>query len=604
MVTKDQGEVDARRAQPTSQADGMAATATAQAGAEAGGGLSSLLGAGPFLEAVIEHIPAVVFVKDATDSRFILLNRAGEEFLGVKREAIIGRTDHDVSPKDEADRFVARDHEVLKSRQVEIFEEEPVHTPHNGLRFLRTRMIVICDDQDQPQYLLGISEDVTDQKLKSERIRHMAHHDGLTDLANRALFRQRLDAAMAEYRCTRRGVVLFFIDLDGFKRLNDTLGHPTGDAVLRLLAERIRRCAHDGDTVARLGGDEFAIIHPVLPTSKSPTAMATELVRSIARPYDVGGSQLTLTASVGVSVAGEDCQDPDRMLKNADVALYRAKTDGRNAFRFYDSSMDNYLEAKRDLERAVRNALARGEFEVHYQPTVDVRSERTCGYEALIRWRHREKGLLPPSEFIGIAEEVGFIVPLGEWVLRKACDDAASWPPYMRLAVNVSPAQCSAALTQTVMNALAASRLPPDRLELEITESALLQDNDVTLATLHQLRKLGVKIAMDDFGTGYSSLSYLRSFPFDKIKIDKSFVKDVLVHPESLVIVRAVAGLGLSFGVPTTAEGVETREQFEQIREAGCTQCQGYLFGRAIPNAEVMRELHQRRQAIRTPGYA
>jgi diguanylate cyclase (GGDEF)-like protein/PAS domain S-box-containing protein len=594
--------------QPTAQSaslpDGTATAPAVHVRTEAADGLSSLLGAGQFLEAVIEHIPAVVFVKDARDFRFILLNRAGEEFLGVKREAIIGRTDHDVFPKDEADRFVARDREVLKSRQVEIIEEEPVHTPHNGLRFLRTRMIVVCDDREQPQYLLGISEDVTDQKLKSERIRHMAHHDGLTDLANRALFRQRLDAAMAEYRCTRRGVVLFFIDLDGFKRLNDTLGHPTGDAVLRLLAERLRRCAHEGDTVARLGGDEFAIVHPVLPTSKSPTAMATELVRSIARPYDVGGSQLTLTASVGVSVAGEDCQEPDRMLKNADVALYRAKTDGRNAFRFYDASMDNHLEAKRDLERAVRNALARGEFEVHYQPIVDVRSERTCGYEALLRWRHREKGLLPPSEFIGIAEEVGFIVPLGEWVLRKACDDAADWPPYMRLAVNISPAQCSATLTQTVMNALAASRLPPDRLELEITESALLQDNNVTLSTLHQLRKLGVKIAMDDFGTGYSSLSYLRSFPFDKIKIDKSFVKEVLVHPESLVIVRAVAGLGLSFGVPTTAEGVETREQFEQIREAGCTQCQGYLFGRAIPNAEVMRLMQHRRQAIRKPGYA
>jgi diguanylate cyclase (GGDEF)-like protein/PAS domain S-box-containing protein len=591
-------------AQSASVADGTATAPAAHIRAEASEGLSSLLGAGQFLEAVIEHIPAVVFVKDAHDFRFILLNRAGEEFLGVKREAIIGRTDHDVFPQDEADRFVARDREVLKSRQVEIIEEEPVHTPHNGLRFLRTRMIVVCDDREQPQYLLGISEDVTDQKLKSERIRHMAHHDGLTDLANRALFRQRLDAAMAEYRCTRRGVLLFFIDLDGFKRLNDTLGHPTGDAVLRLLAERLRRCAHDGDTVARLGGDEFAIVHPVLPTSKSPTAMAAELVRSIARPYGVGGSQLTLTASVGVSVAGEDCEEPDRMLKNADVALYRAKTDGRNTFRFYDASMDNHLEAKRDLERAVRNALARGEFEVHYQPIVDVRSERTCGYEALLRWRHREKGLLPPSEFIGIAEEVGFIVPLGEWVLRKACDDAADWPPYMRLAVNISPAQCSPALTQTVMNALAASRLPPDRLELEITESALLQDNNVTLSTLHQLRKLGVKIAMDDFGTGYSSLSYLRSFPFDKIKIDKSFVKEVLVHPESLVIVRAVAGLGLSFGVPTTAEGVETREQFEQIREAGCTQCQGYLFGRAMPNAEVMRLMQQRRQAIRKPGYA
>jgi diguanylate cyclase (GGDEF)-like protein/PAS domain S-box-containing protein len=580
------------------------ASATAQTTAEAGDGLSSLLGAGQFLEAVIEHIPAVVFVKDARDFRFMLLNRAGEEFLGVKRQAIIGRTDHDVFPKEEADRFATRDREVLKSRSVEIIDEEPVHTPHNGLRFLRTRMIVVCDDNQQPQYLLGISEDVTDQKLKSERIRHMAHHDGLTDLANRALFRQRLDAAMAEYRSTRRGLVLFFIDLDGFKRLNDTLGHPTGDAVLRLLAERLRRCAQEGDTVARLGGDEFAIVHPVLPTSKSPTAMATELVRSIARPYDVGGSRLTLTASVGISIADADCQEPDRMLKNADVALYRAKTDGRNAFRFYDSSMDNHLETKRTLERAVRDALTRGEFEVHYQPIVDVRSERICGYEALLRWRHREKGLLPPSEFIGIAEEVGFIVPLGEWVLRKACDDAADWPPYLRLAVNISPAQCTAALTQTVMNALAASRLPPDRLELEITESALLQDNDTTLSTLHQLRKLGVRIAMDDFGTGYSSLSYLRSFPFDKIKIDKSFVKDVLVHPESLAIVRAVAGLGVSFGVPTTAEGVETREQFEQIRDAGCTQCQGYYYGHAIPNDEVMRALHQRRQAIRKPGYA
>jgi diguanylate cyclase (GGDEF)-like protein/PAS domain S-box-containing protein len=563
----------------------------------------SLLG-GRFLEAVIEHIPAVVFVKDARDFRFVLLNRAGEEFLGVSRHAIIGKTDHDVFPKQEADRFVARDREVLKSRNVEIVDDEPVHTPHNGLRLLRTRMIVICDDRQQPEYLVGISEDVTEQKRKTERIKHMAHHDGLTDLANRALFRQRLDAAMAEFRGSRRGVVLFFIDLDGFKRLNDTLGHPTGDAVLRLLGERLRRCAQGDDTVARLGGDEFALLHQIAPGSKSPTAVANELVQSIGRPYDVAGSQLTLTASVGISTAGDGCKTPDQMLKNADVALYRAKTDGRNTFRFYDPSMDNYLEAKRDLERAVRNALARGEFEVHYQPIVDVASERTRGFEALVRWRHSEKGLLPPSEFIGIAEEVGFIVPLGEWVLRRACEDAAGWPPYMHLAVNISPAQCTGALTQTVFNALASSRLPPERLELEITESALLQDNSTTISTLHQLRKLGVKIAMDDFGTGYSSLSYLRSFPFDKIKIDQSFVKDVLVHPESLVIVRAVAGLGISFGVPTTAEGVETREQFEQIRSAGCTQCQGYLFGRAIPNAEVMRGLHERRKLIRKPGYA
>jgi diguanylate cyclase (GGDEF)-like protein/PAS domain S-box-containing protein len=566
--------------------------------------LRSLLGAETFLDTVVETIPAVLFVKDATDLRFILLNRAGEDFLGVSREAIIGKTDHDFFPKEEADRFVARDRQVLESGRVEVIDEEPVHTPHNGLRFLRTKMIAIYDDNERPRYLLGISEDITDQKLKTERIRHMAHHDGLTDLANRALFRQHLDAAMAEFRRTRCGAALFFIDLDGFKSINDTLGHPTGDALLRMLADRLRRCIDKGDTVARLGGDEFAVLHPMLPTSKTATALANDLVQTIARPYDVGGSRLTLTASIGVSVAGDDCQDPDRMLKNADVALYRAKTDGRNAFRFYDPSMDNHLEAKRALERAVRNGLARGEFELHYQPIVDARSERTCGFEALLRWRHPERGLLPPSEFIAIAEEVGLIVPLGEWVLRKACDDAASWPPYISLAVNISPAQCNAALTQTVLNALAASRLAPERLELEITESALLQENSTTLAALHQLRALGVRIAMDDFGTGYSSLSYLRSFPFDKIKIDKSFVKDVLVHPDSLAIVRAVAGLGVSFGVPTTAEGVETVEQLEQIRLAGCTQCQGYYFGKAMPNTEVQKLLHQRRKLVRKPGYA
>jgi diguanylate cyclase (GGDEF)-like protein/PAS domain S-box-containing protein len=565
----------------------------------------SLLGRNEtFLNTVVENIPGVVFVKDARDLRFILLNRAGGEFLGVSREAIVGKGDHDFFPTEEADRFVARDRAVIESGRLEVIEEDPVHTPHNGLRFLRTRMIAVYDDDNRPRYLLGISEDVTDQKLATERIRHMALHDGLTSLANRALFRQRLDDAMADFRRTRRGVVVFFIDLDGFKNINDTFGHPTGDALLRMLADRLRRCIDEGDTVARLGGDEFAILHPVLITSKAADALAKDLVQAIARPYDVGGNRLTITASVGVSVAADDCEGPDRMLKNADVALYRAKTDGRNAFRFYDPSMDNHLEAKKALERAVRNALARGEFVLHYQPIVDARSERICGFEALLRWCHPERGLLPPSEFIAIAEEIGLIVPLGEWVLRKACDDAASWPPYISLAVNISPAQCNAALTQTVLSALAASRLTPERLELEITESALLQESSATLATLHQLRALGVRIAMDDFGTGYSSLSYLRSFPFDKIKIDQSFVKDIFVHPECLAIVRAVAGLGANFGVPTTAEGVETREQLEQIRIAGCTQCQGYYFGRAMPNEQVQKLLYERRKRVRKPGYA
>ncbi|MGZ5850714.1 MAG: putative bifunctional diguanylate cyclase/phosphodiesterase, partial [Methyloceanibacter sp.] len=381
-------------------------------------------------------------------------------------------------------------------------------------------------------------------------------------------------------------------------------GHPTGDALLRMLADRLRRCVDEGDTVARLGGDEFAILHPIRPTSKAPDALANDLVRAIARPYDLGGNRLTITASVGVSTAADGCEDPDRMLRNADVALYRAKTDGRNAFRHYDPSMDNHLEVKKALERSIRNALARGEFELNYQPIVDARSERICGFEALVRWRHPERGLIMPSEFIAVAEEIGLIVPLGEWVLRKACDDAAGWPPYLSLAVNISPAQCNAVLTQTVLNALGASRLAPERLELEITESALLQENSTTLASLHQVRALGVRIAMDDFGTGYSSLSYLRSFPFDKIKVDQSFVRDILVHPDCLAIVRAVAGLGVNFGVPTTAEGVETREQLEQVRIAGCTQCQGYYFGRPMPNEHVQKLLHERRKLVRKPGYA
>ena len=565
---------------------------------------SPLGGSEAFLTSMVENMPAVVFAKDSATGRFVLLNRAGEEFLGVPRAAIIGKTDHDFFPKEEADRFIARDRRALQSRQPQVVEEEPVHTPHNGIRCLRTRIIAVRDSADRPLYLLGISEDITEQKLVGERMKYMAHHDGLTSLANRALFRQQLDAAMAEFRRSGHRVALYFFDLDGFKKINDTLGHPIGDALLRMLADRLRQCAGDGDTVARLGGDEFAILHAAGRNAKDERALARELVQRIAKPYDVGGNRLSVTASIGISASGEACTDSDRMLRNADVALYRAKGDGRNAFRFYDPSMDHHLEEKRARELAVRNALARGEFQVHYQPFVSVINERICGFEALLRWQHPERGLLPPSEVIPIAEEAGFIGPLGEWVLRKACADAATWPVYIGLAVNISPSQCAPALTQTVMSALAASRLSPGQLELEITESALLQDSSTTVSVLHQLRGLGIKISMDDFGTGYSSLSYLRSFPFDKIKIDKSFVQDLLTDGDSLAIVRAVAGLGASFGVPTTAEGVETVEQFEKVRDAGCTHVQGYYFGRSMPLEQVHQVLYKRRADIRKPGKA
>ena len=535
--------------------------------------------------------------------RFTLLNAAGERLLGARRAEVIGRSIRDVFPGAQGDRLEACCHASLEARDVST-DEGLIQTPHSGERFLRTRIVSVPDRAGRPHYLLGVSEDATEQTKATERVEYLAHHDDLTRLVNRTLFRQRLSEALGEYRHSQRGTALLFIDLDGFKSINDTLGHATGDAVLRLLADRLLRCADEGDTIARVGGDEFALIHSLVPETKGVSALATELIESIAKPYDVGGSRLTLTASIGIAVTSPSCKEPDRIQKDADVALYRAKADGRNVFRLYDSNMDGELEAKRSLERAMRSALTRDQFEVRYQPIVDTQSERTCGFEALVRWDHPERGVIPPSEFIGVAEEMGFISPLGEWVLRRACQDAADWPPYISLAVNVSPAQCNPALVPTVTNALAASRLPAARLELEVTEFALLQDNSATLSVLRQLRQLGVKISMDDFGTGYSSLSYLRSFPFDKIKIDQSFVRDICVNPDSLAIVRAVAGLGRNFGVPTTAEGVETSEQLELIKEIRCTQCQGYYFGRAMSADDVRKSLYARRSLIRKEGFA
>lgn len=565
--------------------------------------LSSTTPEGFFESALVEELPAMVFALDAQSLRLTLLNAAGEKLLGVRRAQVIGRSLRDVFPGTVGERLEARCRASLETRDV-VKDESLIQTPHSGARFFRTRVVGVADHAGRPHCILGISEDATDQIKAAEHVEYLARHDDLTKLGNRTLFRQRLSETLNEYRRSKREAALLLIDLDGFKNINDTLGHATGDAVLRLLADRLLVCADERDTVARIGGDEFAFIHCLLPETKSVSALATELIEKVAKPYEVGGSRLTLTASVGVAITGPSCSDPDRIQKDADIALYRAKADGRNDFRVYDASMDGELEAKRSLERAMRGALTRNQFEVVYQPIVDTQSERTCGFEALLRWGHPERGNIPPSEFIGVAEESGFIVPLGEWVLRKACQDAADWPSYIGLAVNISPAQCNAALVSTVTSALANSRLPAARLELEVTESALLQDNSTTLSVLRQLRQLGVKIAMDDFGTGYSSLSYLRSFPFDKIKIDQSFVKDICENPDSFAIVRAVSELGRSFGVPTTAEGVEIRKQLDLIREIRCTQCQGYYFGKAMSAYEVKKSLYRRRNLIRKEGFA
>jgi diguanylate cyclase (GGDEF)-like protein len=430
---------------------------------------------------------------------------------------------------------------------------------------------------------LATYEEITERIEIQARIAHLAHHDALTDLPNRVLFHNNLEQALAHAR-RGRGLALHCLDLDQFKAVNDTLGHPVGDELLQAVAARLRQETRDTDTVARLGGDEFAIIQAPIDRPTEATAFASRLNDLLDAPFEIAGHQIVIGTSIGIAFAPQDGTDPDQLLKCADLALYRAKQDGRGIYRLFHAEMDAQMQARRLLELDLRLALRTEQFEMYYQPLIDLHAGVVNGCEALLRWRHPERGLIAPDQFIPLAEEIGLIVPLGEWVLRQACDAMASWPGAMRVAVNLSPAQFkSRNLVAAVAEALRESGLPPDRLELEITETVMLNDTDATLETLHQLQALGVCIAMDDFGTGYSSLSYLRRFPFDRIKIDQSFVRDMCSKQDCGAIIRAVAGLSNELGMATTAEGVETREQLDALAKAGCSEVQGYLFSRPVP---------------------
>lgn len=431
-------------------------------------------------------------------------------------------------------------------------------------------------------------EDVTERRRNEARITYMAHHDTLTTLATRAVFRERLEQALVAARRDQRPLAVFSLDLDRFKTVNDTLGHPVGDALLQSVADRLRACTRNGiDTVARLGGDEFAILQTGFEQPCNAEKLASRLIEAISRAHRVDGHEVSVGASIGIALGPADGDDPDQLFKNADLALYRAKHDGRNGYRFFEAGMDKKLRTRRALEFDLRGALARREFEIHYQPEMNLISGNVVGFEALLRWRCQRRGLVLPGNFIDVAEETKLIVPLGEWVLRQACADAAAWPSETRIAVNVSAMQFrSGGLTQSVVLALASSGLSAARLELEITETVLMDESDTVLRTLRQLREVGVRMALDDFGTGYSSLSYLRKFPFDKIKIDRSFVRDIR-NAQTAAIVRAIVSLGTSLAMSTTAEGVETLEQLELLRAKGCTEAQGYLIGRPAPAAGI-----------------
>lgn len=436
---------------------------------------------------------------------------------------------------------------------------------------------------------ITIHMDVTEKRNSEKKIAFLAHHDALTGLANRVQLREHIEKTL---KLGERGgkAAILCLDLDNFKTVNDTLGHSVGDALLCAVASRLQALLHDDDLVSRTGGDEFAIVQAGHePAMQASATLGSRIVETVSAPFEIGDHTVVIGASVGIAIAPDDGSDPDQLLKNADMALYRAKGEGRARFHFFEMEMDVKAQSRRLLELDLRRAVGSGEFELFYQPIVNLAENRITGFEALLRWNHPTRGRVPPSEFIPVAEETGLIGSIGEWVIRKACNEAKTWPTDLRVSVNVSPVQFrSKGLAAIVTSAVASSGLLPNRLELEITETVLMHNNEETLATLNQLQSLGVRISMDDFGTGYSSPSFLRSFPFDKIKIDQSFVRALIDNPDCIGIIRAIADLGQSMGITTTAEGVETQEQLDQMRSEGCTEVQGYFYSRPVPAGEIV----------------
>jgi diguanylate cyclase (GGDEF)-like protein/PAS domain S-box-containing protein len=541
-----------------------------------------------FLNTILEHVPAPIFVKNVDDRRYILINRAGEKFWGVSRAEMIGKTSDEVFPKQEADLIAARDEELLRSGQ-SLFDERQILTPRNGIRSIVAKRLVVGDDDGKSRYMLGVIEDVTERKQSEAQISYIARHDPLTGIANRAVLHEKLEEALARLRRRQEAFTVLLLDLDGFKYINDTLGHAAGDDMLKELAQRLTAALRETDILARLGGDEFAIIQSGETNQREAAiGLAVKVLEIVAQPFDLDGHNVTVGTSIGIALAPEDGTAAGELLQKADLALYRVKSEGRNNYCFFDAEMSKGAAARLELLTDLRGALSRNEFELFYQPVFDAKTQRPCGAEALVRWRHPVRGLISPDRFIPLAEESGLMEPLGEWILERACTDAAAWPDHIKVAVNLSAVQFrSGTLFDVILCALVESGLPPERLELEITESVLMQNAEGYGVIIQQLKNIGISIALDDFGTGYSSLSYLTTFPFDKIKIDKSFTQGLTNNAGCAASVASVLTLARGLDMIVTAEGVETKQQFELLRAAGVHQIQGYLFARPGPLAEL-----------------
>jgi len=537
-----------------------------------------------FLELVVDNIPVSLIVERVSDGRYLLANRSAEAILNRRREDATGLTAADIFNPKEAKLIIARDEAAIRKRGL-LTEEHPISTK-DGLRLFLTRRMTVLDEVGEPQYLIKTHEDVTDRRQTESRMAHMAYHDGLTDLPNRAAFLQALAQMIEACAGTDEEFAVLSVDLDGLKEVNDVFGHAVGDKLLVEVARRIQSAARGG-VVSRLSGDEFGLIID----GKQPSAglaLAEQLSVALASEFTIDGKSVRTGCTTGISVFPHNGSDAASLLANAGAALFRAKAKSRGSISVYEPEMDQQIRDRRVLHQDLSLAIKNGELSLYYQPQAisrhTVASSEVTGFEALARWLHPVRGFVPPSDFIPLAEESGLIVEMGEWILRQACREAASWPIALQVAVNLSPAQfMHGDVVGLVHSILLETGLAPGRLELEITEGVLIEDFDRGLALLRRLKALGVRVSMDDFGSGYSSLSYLQAFPFDKIKIDRAFVMNLGRNPQSASIVRAVIGLGHGLGMSIVAEGVETQEQLGFLADEGCDAVQGYFIGKPAP---------------------
>ena len=537
-----------------------------------------------FLELVVDNIPVSLIVERVSDGRYLLANRSAETILNRRREDATGLTAADIFNPKEARLIIARDEAAIRKRGL-LTEEHPISTK-DGLRLFLTRRMTVLDETGEPQYLIKTHEDVTDRRQTESRMAHMAYHDGLTDLPNRAAFLQALAQMIEACGGTNEEFAVLSVDLDGLKEINDVFGHAVGDKLLIEVSRRIQNSARGG-VVARLSGDEFGLIID----GKQPAAgkaLAEQLAEALANEFPIDDKSVRIGVTTGISIFPHNGTDAAALLANAGAALFRAKAKSRGSISVYEPEMDQQIRDRRVLHQDLSLAIKNGEMSLHYQPQATARqtvaSSEVIGFEALARWLHPVRGFVPPGDFIPLAEESGLIVEMGEWILREACREAASWSKPMQVAVNLSPAQfMHGDVVGLVHSILLETGLAPGRLELEITEGVLIEDFDRGLALLRRLKALGVRISMDDFGSGYSSLSYLQAFPFDKIKIDRAFVMNLGRNPQSAAIVRAVIGLGHGLEMSIVAEGVETLEQLGFLADQGCDAVQGYFIGRPAP---------------------